>query len=223
VIVLHPKPDEVVQVRALDVPEHDGIVSAVGEAEVPAAFPTTVFAVWEAREARAIFDSVLFEPLIVLLVKVCVPASVTTFDARIFASAKVQITPDVEHSTRSPFVGAVAKKATVLLAVAELFSVVEKAAALSARITSPATLPATPNVGVAVQLAAEELVALGTVPAAALVAFVPPWAIVALASQPNNPPEVVVAKPAVAQAVSVKALNVPAAAAVPPMAGGDAR
>ena len=52
----------------------------------------------------------------------------------------------------------------------------------------PATLLSIPKAGVGVQLDAVPLVALGTVPAVALVAFVQPCAMVQLVSLPRIPP-----------------------------------
>jgi len=60
-------------------------------------------------------------------------------------------------------------------------------------------VPERPRVGVTVQAEAVVLEVLGIAPAeGALVAFVPPWAIVAFASELTTPATVTVARPAVA-------------------------
>jgi hypothetical protein len=56
-IVLQPNavdPPLVVHVRALDAPEHEGIVKAVGDAEPLVPLPTTVLAVCVANPLRGI-------------------------------------------------------------------------------------------------------------------------------------------------------------------------
>jgi hypothetical protein len=54
VIVLHPNPVEVVHVRALDPAEHEGILTAVGDAAPAVALARTVFAVCVANSASVI-------------------------------------------------------------------------------------------------------------------------------------------------------------------------
>ena len=92
-------------------------------------------------------------------------------------SVKVQVVLDVTQSIKSPVVGAVANRLTVLLVVATLPSIEWALEDPFASCKVPAVELSTPRVGVAVQLAAEELVALGIVPAAADEAFTPPLAI----------------------------------------------
>ena len=80
-----------------------------------------------------------------------------TADANIPVSVKVQVVLDVTQSIRSPVVGAVANKLTVLLVVATLPSIECALAEPFASCKVPAVVLSTPRVGVAVQLAAEEL------------------------------------------------------------------
>ena len=93
-------------------------------------------------------------------------------------SVKVQVVDDVTHLIKSPVVGALAKKSTVLDAVAALPKVVVKFPDGGYMARVPA-VPDKPRLGVTVQDAAEELEVFGIAPAdGAEVALVPPPAIV---------------------------------------------
>ena len=93
-------------------------------------------------------------------------------------SVKVQVVDDVTHLIKSPVVGALAKKSTVLDAVAALPKVVVKFPDGGYMARVPA-VPDKPRLGVTVHADAEVLEVLGTAPAdGAEVALVPPKAIV---------------------------------------------
>jgi hypothetical protein len=114
------------------------------------------------------------------------PAPVSNGNAERFASdptapssVKVQVVVDVVHPIKCPLAMTAVGPRIVLLAVVLADDPIVKVKAFPALAKDqvPVLVDATPSVGVSVHEEAVVLVALGTVPAAALVALVPPTEI----------------------------------------------
>jgi hypothetical protein len=110
IVVLHPKPVLVVQIRALEAVEQVPTASAVGEAVPEVALPSTVFVSIVARSAFVTSPVAVNEPVTVSPAIVCPPAVVTHVGHE--SVPRVSTRGEVATFTRTP---AVAGKVTVTL------------------------------------------------------------------------------------------------------------